>query len=127
MATRDIFDTLAGVAAILDPNTWMLVGGLMVHAHSVAAGVANPRPTDDADIVLEVAVSSYAGAAKRLLDIGFVPREPLDPREPSYRFCRGSDQIDLMAPDRGRGVRFRNRDVLKVPGSGSALKRTQPF
>jgi len=62
VATPDIFGALDEVADVLDPGTWMLVGGLMVHAHSVQAGVSNPRPTDDADIVLEVGVTHYADA-----------------------------------------------------------------
>ena len=127
MATPDIFGALDEVADVLDPGTWMLVGGLMVHAHSVQAGVSNPRPTDDADIVLEVGVTHYADAARQLLGIGFEPHNPLDPREPSYRFNRGSEHIDLMVPDRATGIRFRQRDVLAVPGSGSAIKRTQLF
>jgi hypothetical protein len=81
----DIFDTVTEVATILDPNTWMLVGGLMVHTHTVKAGIPNPRATDDADIVLEAGVVSYAEAAHSLLTIGFEPRTPLDHHEPSYR------------------------------------------
>jgi len=127
VATRDIFDTLDEVGQVLDPSTWMLVGGLMVHAHSIQAGVANPRPTDDADIVLEVAVSNYTAAARQLQGIGFEPQNSLDPREPSYRFIRGPEQVDLMVPDRGKGIRFRQRDVLAVPGSKSAISRTQSF
>jgi hypothetical protein len=69
----DIFDALDEVACVLDPGTWMLVGGLMVHAHSVQAGVSNQRLTDDADIVLEVGVTHYADAARHLHSIGFEP------------------------------------------------------
>lgn len=123
----DPFRTVDEVASVLDPKSWMLVGGLMVHAHSALAGVPNPRPTDDADIVLEVGVVNYAEAGRKLAEIGFEPTNPLDHREPSYRFVRGADQIDLMVPDRMTGIRFRQRSVLTVPGADSAIKRTQPF
>jgi hypothetical protein len=38
----------------------MLVGGLMVHAHAQLAGIRHARPTDDADLVVEVRAGSYA-------------------------------------------------------------------
>lgn len=123
----DPFDILDEIAAVLRPETWMVVGGLMVHAHSELAGLPNPRTTDDADLVVEVGVVGYADAAQALQSIGFSPHDSIDHQEPSYRFDRDSDHVDLMVPDRTTGVRFRRRPVLAVPGAGSAIKRTQPF
>lgn len=61
----DPFALLAEFAAASDSNAWILVGGLMVHCHAERAGIAHARPTDDADIVVELAGSTTAGAAAR--------------------------------------------------------------
>jgi fructose-specific component phosphotransferase system IIB-like protein len=56
----------------------MLVGGLMVHAHAHRAGIQHARPTDDADLVVELGAGSYAEAAAVLRRLGYVPHESLD-------------------------------------------------
>lgn len=104
----------------------MLVGGLMVHAHAVLAGIAHPRPTDDADLVVELRVSTYLDAARELQELGYQRHESLDHRVPFHRFVRDEERVDLMAPE-GRSIRFAGREVLRVPGSRSALNRTIPF
>lgn len=52
--TGDVFNRLEEIAAVLPPERWVLVGGLMVHAHAQLAGITHTRPTDDADLVVEV-------------------------------------------------------------------------
>ncbi|MCG6567706.1 hypothetical protein [Tessaracoccus sp. ZS01] len=126
--TSDPFDLLDEVASVLPPAHWMLVGGLMVHAHATLAGVENNRPTIDADIVVEVMTSgSYQAAARAIQQLGFEPHDPVNPDAPSYRFDREADRIDLMIQDRRRAVRFQRRTVLQVPASDSALKNTNIF
>lgn len=94
----------------------------MVHAHASLAGVPHARPTDDADLVVELHAGSYARAAGTLEDLGYSRHEPLDHRAPFHRFMRGAEVIDLMAPE-GTEVHFGSRTVLSVPGSRSALNR----
>lgn len=126
--TSDPFDLLDEIASVLPPAHWMLVGGLMVHAHAILAGVENNRPTLDADIVVEVmAAGSYQEAARAIQQLGFAPHDPVNPDALSYRFDRETDRIDLMVQDRRRAVRFRSRTVLQVPASDSALKNTASF
>lgn len=36
----DVFERLDEIASALPPERWMLVGGLMVHAHSLLSGVS---------------------------------------------------------------------------------------
>lgn len=70
----DAFRIVDELATVLDPDTWMLVGGLMVHAHAQLAGLQSNRPTYDADIVVEVEVQPtgrYRVAAAALARIGF--------------------------------------------------------
>ncbi len=122
----DVFERVDQIAQILPPERWMLVGGLMVHAHARLAGIPHPRPTDDADLVVELRAGKYGEAARALQGLGYQRHEPLDDGAPFHRFTRGSEQIDVMAPE-GKSVRFAGRDVLTVPGSRSALNRTIVF
>ncbi len=122
----DVFERLDQIAHRVPPERWMLVGGLMVHAHARLAGIPHARPTDDADLVVEVRAGSYSEAALALQGLGYQRHEPLDHRAPFHRFTRGDDQVDLMAPE-DKPVRFAGRHVLGVPGSRSALNRTIPF
>ena len=122
----DAFERLDELAAALPSERWLLVGGLMVHAHASLAGVSHGRPTDDADLVVELRAGSYAEAAGTLETLGYRRKESLDPRAPLHRFARGAEVVDLMAPD-GRQVHFRARTVLSVPGSRSALNRAMNY
>ncbi|MGB7964371.1 MAG: hypothetical protein WCF12_15625 [Propionicimonas sp.] len=121
-----MFESVDEIAHALAPERWILVGGLMVHAHARLAGITHPRPTDDADLVVELRAGNYSEAARALQGLGYQRHESLDHRAPFHRFARGSEQVDLMAPE-GKPVRFAGRDVLRVPGSRSALNRTIVF
>jgi hypothetical protein len=61
--SQDIFERVEEIANNLLPDRRMLIGGLMVHAHAQLAGIVHARPTDDADLVVEVRAGSYAEAA----------------------------------------------------------------
>lgn len=116
---------LTEVAMSFELDSWLLVGGLMVHCHAQRAGVTHVRPTDDADIVVELQSGAYVAHALALADLGFTPREPVDAAAPFHRFVRDGDTVDLMVSDRESWPpRYLGRDLVKVPGSGSALKRS---
>lgn len=116
---------LTEVAMSFELDSWLLVGGLMVHCHAQRAGVTHVRPTDDADIVVELQSGAYVAHALALADLGFTPREPVDAAAPFHRFVRDGDTVDLMVSDRESwSPRYLGRDLVKVPGSGSALKRS---
>ena len=124
----DGFEVAEEVAGVLSLDEWMLVGGLMVHAHALMVDVPNMRATDDTDIVVGVvAGTGYGVAVQALESLGFHFQPSLDERTPAYQFLRGTDRIDLMVPDRVDKVRHARRDVIQVPGSSSALKRTERF
>lgn len=127
MASDD-FELIDELARAVSTQQWVLVGGFMVHAHAQLADLPNPRPTTDVDAILEIASTiNYSAAAAKILELGFTHYESLDHRAPAYRFERGTDRIDLMAPDRGTSMRYASREVLRVPGSASALKNTETF
>ena len=116
---------LAEVASVLDPEGWILVGGLMVHCHAQRAGMVNVRPTDDADIVVELQTHNYSAHAHALRIMGFTAHESLDSHAAFHRFTRDKDTVDLMIPDQASpSPRYLGRSLIKVPGSASALKRT---
>jgi len=121
--SQDVFERVEEIANNLSPDRWMLVGGLMVHAHAQLAGIQHARPTDDADLVVEARAGSYAEAAAVLQRLGYVQHESLDRHAPFHRLTRGREHVDLMGPE-DKPVRFLGRDVLAVPGSRSALNRT---
>lgn len=109
------FDLLDEICDATPPGSWMLVGGLMVHAHARLANITSPRPTIDADLVVELSVISYPEMATHLEHLGFSPHDPIDPSSPFHRFLRATHQVDLMAPE-GRKVSFLGRPVVGVPG-----------
>lgn len=126
--TSDGFEVAEEMAEVIAVDHWILVGGLMVHAHAIIAGVPNARATDDTDIVVEiVAGAEYGEAVQALEAVGFHFEASLDDKSPAHRFQRGDERVDLMAPDRAASVRLARRDVIQVPGSSSALKRTERF
>jgi hypothetical protein len=91
-------------AALLDvaerlPSGWCLVGGQMVHLHCVERGVVPPRPTDDADVALDVRseprmLATFTGV---LVDLGFTSAgESLEGHQ--HRWVRDAAQIDALIP-----------------------------
>ena len=121
--SQDVFERVEEIADSLLPDRWVLVGGLMVHAHAQLAGIQHARPTDDVDLVVEVRAGSYAEAAAVIQRLGYVQHESVDGHAPFHRFTRGREHVDLMGPE-DKPVRFLGREVLAVPGSRSALNRT---
>ena len=66
----DMFDAASEIATVLPASKWMLIGGLMVHAHTQLAGISHHRPTDDTDLVVELRAASYREAATALERLG---------------------------------------------------------
>lgn len=120
---KDVWARLDDVADAIPADHWMLIGGLMVHVHAQRRGIRHVRPTDDADLVLELAATSYAAAAAALEAQGYRLHTPIDHKAPVHRFSRQGAHVDLMAAE-GTPVRYAGRDVVAAPGSRSALRRT---
>lgn len=74
----DVYTQLDEIAAALPIGSWMLVGGLMVHCHAEHAGIHHARPTDDADLVLELSTARYTEAADALESVGYRRHLPID-------------------------------------------------
>ena len=56
--TSDPLQILEESATVLPAESWMLVGGLMVHCHAAKAGLAHPRITTDVDIIVQISTLS---------------------------------------------------------------------
>jgi len=116
-------DQEAAWNALLDlhermPRHWTLVGGQMVHLWCAERGWPQPRPTDDADTVVDVradpqALTTFTSA---LLDLGFTPEISGDGVQHRWVRERGgaAAQIDVLLPD---GVGERSRDRVGAGGA----------
>lgn len=115
------------VASAFDALPFVLIGGLMVQLLEAERGVVSGFATGDVDVVLDVRALTGATqrAAAALVDAGFEPEQYDD--DLTYRFVRGDDVVDLLAPDH-LGVRT---SIVTVPpastlpalGSRQALNR----
>ncbi|PPF89548.1 hypothetical protein C5B96_01300 [Subtercola sp. Z020] len=120
------------------PSGWALVGGQMVHCLCWERGANPPRPTEDADAVLDVRAHptmlyDFTAALQRLgfESAGEAPSVTEGEKGVQHRWVKGSAQIDVLVP-RFLGVRADNRvgvtggRTIAAPGGQGALNRAQP-
>jgi hypothetical protein len=90
--THEIADLLGGLP-------WVLIGGQMVSLLEREHGGRTGRATRDVDALLDVRALTGATkeAARRLESAGFAAQLTNDGL--SYRFARGSDFVDVLAPE----------------------------
>lgn len=129
---------LAEIAGVLSehspPHSWMLVGGLMVQVHALAAGLSPSRATEDVDLAInltapDVAAANVLGALRGL---GYDVVDPLDRDGPLHRLTREGQHIDLLVPDHPprneatrRRYRIGGRELFSAEGVSQALARPQ--
>ena len=124
--------TVFTLAGLTDTGTWVLVGGLMVQVHAIAAGVTPPRPTSDVDVIVDVAAEQgrFSQMAAALRAAGFEPQVPDRSSSSLYRFIRGKEIIDVMVPDHlpsSIRPRFMRRPAFAVDAGAQAVLRRQEF
>lgn len=118
---------LLDVAQTVPSERWALVGGLMVHAHAIRAGITPPRHTSDLDVLINIGAARISQVAGPLQAAGFEPVEP-NGAGPFHRFKRGHDVVDVMVPHAAdRTYRWRMRPVLRSPGAQQALQRLDQY
>jgi hypothetical protein len=93
--------TVFEIAEHTDTGAWVLIGGLMVQVHAIAAGITPPRPTRDVDVVVDVATAAgrFVEVSTALRGAGFDPHVPDQRTASIYRFARGHEEVDVMVPD----------------------------
>lgn len=122
---REPWPRVFEIAEALPVERWALVGGLMVQAHALAAGVETTRVTLDVDaaVRVEAGAFSYTEAAAALTRLGYTLDEST---RLTYHFTRGADIVDLMVPDHERPIpRHARREVMVVTGGHQAMDRLQ--
>jgi predicted nucleotidyltransferase len=89
---------LVRIARALGPlrGEVVLVGGQVAELLVTDPAAVRVRPTDDVDVICEVATASaYDHLSERLRDLGF--RELMTPGAPLCRWRHGEDVLDVMA------------------------------
>lgn len=121
-----------GVLDLYDahPTGWTLVGGQLVHLHCAERGFTPPRPTDDADAVVNARRPAVLGSVTTTLTgLGFVAA-PASAHGVQHRWSRGEAVIDVLIPD-GMGERAERRPsstglpTIAAPGGTQALRRSE--
>lgn len=95
-AERAVWRTAIEVATLFHDWPWVLIGAQMVILLELEHDRPSGRTTGDVDAVVDVRIVAGVTrlAAERLRQAGFEPSAELP-----YRFVRGSDTVDLLAPD----------------------------
>jgi hypothetical protein len=115
------------VARLFSGLPWVLIGGQMVAILEAEHGLVAGRATVDVDALLDVRALSHAAmeAARLLQGAEFAVRHEADGL--AYRFVRGGDIVDVLAPDHvGRHADLRTvpPDItLEALGGRQALDR----
>ena len=126
-AETRLWRTTAEVARLFADWPWVLVGGLMVAILEREHGVAVSRTTIDVDALIDVRTVTKVArqAGDRLAGAGFVAAQTVDGL--AYRFVRGDDIVDVLAPDhlgpRADLVTAPPGTTLEVVGGRQALER----
>lgn len=116
---------------------WVLIGGQMMTLLALEHGVAQPRPTLDADVLVDV--RARPGGLERIatwLVARGLDLEGVSPMGVGHRFVKpaepgpGQVMVDLLAPE-GLGERTRIFTVppartVAVPASSTLLAEAQP-
>lgn len=133
---------VAEIEAVLPPEHWTLIGGLMVQLHAIHHQIDAIRPTNDVDLIVHVESGegrpSIVAAALESLD--YQLSASIDPRNnTAHRFRRGRSTIDLVT---GNDVHeivdvvvadhaapralspLRGHAMVQVEGGTQALRRT---
>jgi predicted nucleotidyltransferase len=111
-----VSDLFAGVP-------WILIGAQMVMLLEREGGRSSGRTTGDVDAIVDVRVlaGGMRAAAERLVAAGFEPSVAEHP----YRFERGDEQVDLLAPDhlgpRADLTTIPPAITTEIPGGSRAL------
>ncbi|KQQ22356.1 hypothetical protein ASF48_03910 [Rathayibacter sp. Leaf299] len=119
------------------PEGWALVGGQMVHSLCWERGANPPRPTQDADAVLDIRAqpTMLYDFTRTLSDLGYAsagesPSILEGSEGVQHRWSKGDAQIDVLIP-RFLGERADNRTgvtggrTIATPGGQGALDRSE--
>ncbi|AXH36861.1 hypothetical protein DVJ78_16885 [Humibacter sp. BT305] len=113
------------IAEATSEGSWVMVGGMMVHAHALRSGVNASRPTRDVDIILDLESRRVSDVAGPLHSLGFEAQTP-SITEHLHRFRRADDVVDVMVRT-GVSARWRRSPLLPAPAATQALARRDRY
>ena len=123
------WDTVVNIAARINPERWLLVGGLMVQAHAMIAE-RYVRTTSDIDMLIDVIsdTKNIHAVISGLESLGFELKEPGLRGTAFHRMMRGELIVDLLIsdhlPSNKRKLSVVNRwPMLEVSGGAQAVER----
>lgn len=109
---------------------WTLVGGQMVYLHAIENGVELPRPTIDADVLVDVRLEPQSTRRMTIVlqGLGFDLDEERAGSGAAHRFRRGDAVVDVLAPDNlgdhASLITVPPGQTVEAPGGTHALRRT---
>lgn len=122
----------------IHPEGWVLVGGQMVHSHCWQRGANPPRPTQDADAVLDVRARprmlyEFTATLQRLgfESAGEAPSVVEGAKGVQHRWIKGDAQIDVLiarflGPHADNRLGISGGRTIAAPGGQGALNRAEP-
>ena len=121
--------TVVKIADRVNPEAWLLVGGLMVQAHAMIAG-RHIRATTDIDMLIDVIADTknIHTVIRGLESLGFELKEPGLRGTAFHRMTKGELIVDLLVSDHlpsgKRRLSAVNRwPMLEVSGGAQAVER----
>ena len=114
------------------PAPWVLIGAQMVALHGWARGRTRIRPSEDADLLVNVrTVAKGTELMGRALSKRGYRFDGASPEGVGHRFRSGQVSLDVLGPD-GLGPNTSLRvtagaHTVEVPGGSQALKRAEEF
>ena len=123
------WNTVIEIAERINPERWLLVGGLMVQAHAMIAG-RYVRATTDIDMLIDVMADTknIHAVIRGLESLGFELKEPGLRGTAFHRMVKGELIVDLLVsdhlPSNKRKLSVVNRwPMLEVSGGAQAVER----
>ena len=109
-------------------EAWLLVGGQMVFLHELQRGAGDTRPTNGADVVVDLRVEPKGLERIHELLLGHeLVQDPPSGEGVAHRYRRGNASVHVLAPD-NLGQRPRLQlgvgRTLAAPGTTQALRRS---
>ncbi|MDR0501549.1 MAG: hypothetical protein LBG97_09990 [Coriobacteriales bacterium] len=129
IAQTQPWNTLLELTDVLQPDSWILVGGLMVQAHALLER-REVRVTKDIDILIDVLAntSNISHVLNSLESLGFSKQEPGLRGSAFHRLIKGEQVVDTLIADHLPSQKRAKAKVdvwpmMEVPGGAQAISR----
>lgn len=125
------WNVVQDIAGAIDPDSWILVGGLMVQIHAMLMGRAS-RSTKDVDLLINLLATrqSVGNIVRKLEGLGYSPKEPGLRGSPFHRMVLDEEVVDILVADhlpsrKRRAAAFNRWPAMEITGGAQALERSE--